>query len=328
MKRFTLGVFVALLCFAGCQQPLEPQLVEDQATHLVNDALYFQGREDYDAFLGKSQDDLEDYFAARSQEGFVSYADAHLTDGLAFAEERGEGPLVNDHTFSRMLNEDGVIKIGPWYCRVNAPAEKVFVLHENHYHEHYTDLVNQNTGFKNLLVFSTETEVLEELELLDGNSSMTGRGELFCDGAPGNKVEDNNLVDGTSFVRTNETWLRYLRYGIGFTIEHQVKWQYRTNNLIVKWLAIDAWNVYTVYQREYEVKCGAGAGQEWNNIPLQTTRVTTKTYSYHWDIYRGSQKLSKYQVRVQTYFTVPRWDGAIAPDIVDESTRSMYIQYQ
>ena len=327
MKHFCPGVFLALVALIGCQQPpLEPESIEDQAIPIVNGALFFQSVEDYDAFLNKSVEEREEFFEAHGKQGFVSYADAHLREGLALAEERGDDPLMHDHVFSRMLNEEGVIKIGPWYCRVNAPEEKVFVLHEDHFQGHYADLINQNTEFAHLLVFSTDTEVLEELALMDGNASMAGRGELLCDGAPGNSVSDNNEVDGTSLVRTHETWLRYLRYGIGFTIEHQVKWQYRTNNLLVKWLPIEAWNVYTVYQREYEVKCGDGPGQEWNEIPLLTNRVTAKKSSYHYDIYRGSKKLSGYRVRVQTYFRVPRWKDDT--DFVDESTRSLYIQYQ
>ena len=307
----------------GCSTSLDPtQTVLE--THLVKDGtLQFASSANYDAFLNQSPEELQAFFAARGREGFVSYADAFLSE-----EPEGEQKqtfLVEDHIFSRMLNEDAVVKIGPWYLRINAPEGKVFALHADHYPEHYEDLVGQNTSLDKLLVFATTTEVLTELEGLDAASTMAGRGEFFCDGAPNNTDTYNTMVAGTSGIETHSTWLRYLNYGIGFTLEHQVKWRYRTNNNVFKYAAEDAWNVYTVYQREYEVRCGDFPGQEWNTSELRTSSTYTPNSSYHWDIYRGSRKLSSYRVELTTYFTVPTSHGSSST--VNAATKLMEIAH-
>lgn len=315
MKR--IGWLLSLAGLWACGTSLDPAPTVLDTPHVQDGTLQFASMADYDAFLASSPEEFQAFFAARGREGFVSYADAFLSE-----EPEGEQKqtfLVEDHIFSRMLNEDAVVKIGPWYLRINAPEGKVFALHADHYPEHYEDLVGQNTSLDKLLVFATTTEVLTELEGLDAASTMAGRGEFFCDGASNNTNSDNKEVQGTSGIETHSTWLRYLNYGIGFTLEHQVKWRYRTNNNVFKWDPQDAWNVYSQYQREYEVRCGDFPGREWNDVPLNTAIVSDERPRYHFDIYRGSRKLSSYRVILRTYFTVPTVHGS--SNTIDATTK-------
>ncbi|HAA18725.1 MAG TPA: hypothetical protein DCP28_08145 [Cytophagales bacterium] len=325
MKIVFSGLLVALLVLNACQEPTEPNLDLNQNSPLVNGVLYFENLEDYNQFLSGSIEDMESFFDEREAEGFTSYADAFLTEDFELVEGRGQEPLIDDPVFSRMVSKESIIKIGPWYLRLNKPEDKVYALHESQFAEHHQDLVNQNTELPNLLIFSTDTEVLEELQGLDGTSTMLGRGELFCDGAPGNSETDNRSVTGATNAYQFDTFLRYYRYGIGFALYVQVKWRYRTpNDIFNEWDRYNATNIVATYQRSYTVKCGKKPGREWNTVPLTTTPVSSaRTYTL--DLYRAGNRLSAYRAEARVTYTVP--DTPFSNNTIRASTDLLNIRY-
>lgn len=77
------------------------------------------------------------------------------------AEERAENTI--DGYFEYILSVDRTIQIGPYIIKINPEDELVMVLHYSHINQ-YMDLVHNNYDAANMMVYSTQSEVLDELE--------------------------------------------------------------------------------------------------------------------------------------------------------------------
>ena len=324
MKSLFLGLLVALTAMAACQQVQEPAMETDIGSTLSKGAITFSSLSDYENFLAKTDEEVYSFLQVKENEGFKSYASSFLNSEFEpIGGKGGDDLLIDDDFFSRILNKDGIIKIGDWFVRVNLSKEKAFALHDEN-SDDYQDLINENIENNHILEFSTEQEVLYELAEMDGSTTQGIRTEWWCTGADANRHEDNRNISGTN-VYQHDTFLRYYRYAIGFTLELQVKWRYRTANIIFnEWNNIDADNIYTVYNREYNIKCGEG-GEEWNTSSLRSATRTAETHNYNFTIYRGGKKLSSYRVEAQVFYQIPTSENSST--MVDRNTIPLRIEY-
>ena len=324
MKSHFERLLVVLAVLTACQPMPEPTIKTDISATLSKGVISFKSLQDYEAFLTQTDEEIEAFLRAKHHQGFKSYAGSFLNREFEpIGGKNGEELLIDDDFFSRILNEEGIINIGDWFVRVNLPKEKAFALHQDHLAD-YPDLVNENLENNHVLEFSTDQEVLYVLAEMDGTTTQESRTEWWCTGADANRHEDNRNISGTN-VYQHDTFLRYFRYAIGFTIEVQVKWRYRTANIIFnEWNSIKADNIYMVYNREYDIKCGEG-GREWSPDDLRTALTTSATSKYNVDIYRGSKKLSDYRVEAQVFYEIPT--SETSSTFVNRNTIQLRIEY-
>ncbi|HAA20333.1 MAG TPA: hypothetical protein DCR93_26550 [Cytophagales bacterium] len=290
----------------------------------IPEVVSFGTIDDYEKVMSSGTEDLQYFIQQQANAGFVSYSAAYLNDDYELVDRtsRNEEPLITDPVMAELVNADGVIRVGDWYFRLNVGEEAVYALHQDHAAD-YADLVAENLDNEFVLPFSINDEVLTEITFYDGKTTAQARQE--CSGAPGNIITDNRYVSGGLGIRQNDTFLRYYRYGIGFALYVQVKWQYSQNNVLDPWRAHKAEDVYTRYRVGYEVKCGARSGVEFPAATLQTTRQTAPKSSYTYDFYRAGKKLSRYRAEAEVFYTTKRCNGCSTN--INSSTTQMQIRY-
>ena len=115
-----------------------------------------------------------------SQSNFKSLKMAieeYHTDPSARQLDNPSDTLYEDYgLLPEILNEDKIVKIGEHLIKVDLHSETVAVLPVSN-QEQYDDLVNDNYDNENIMLFSTEDEVLE---MLDEGYYSNGRSQLFC----------------------------------------------------------------------------------------------------------------------------------------------------
>ncbi len=150
---------------------------------------------------------------------------------------------------SEILNEDKVVKIGKYLIKVDLHSEQVMVLEDIHQHE-YDDLVSNNPDNNNIMVFSTDDEVLELLE--NGSTGTINARISSCD-AP---RADRDRRPG--YPRRGRRWrldakVAYQKAGIYFSLVAKGKTQKRRFRT---WWRDYGGSCTIYYNCRFEVRCG------------------------------------------------------------------------
>ncbi len=133
-----------------------------------------------------------------------------------FNEAARVGSALEDTLYQeflqKILNDDHVVQIDKWLIKVDAAKEQVLVL-DKKYLEQYTDLANSNLENKNILVYSTNEDVLSLLQESQPSARTSG---LFCkDNYASGKTADHEIY-GLDIKLTYH--LCYIKRGIYFEI--------------------------------------------------------------------------------------------------------------
>ncbi len=209
-----------------------------------------------------------------------------------FNESARVGTALEDTLYpeelQKILNDDHIVQIAQWLIKVDAAKEQVLVL-DKKYLDQYNDLAISNLNNKNILVYSTEDEVLSMLQ--NGESPSNARVEaLFCSESGGRAKQNDgpaianiNLLNTQGGVTLLETRYnietRYLKLGIYFELKCKAQndwWQGVALNAAGKYniACVDNGDLYF---------------NEWKSSPADTFlgEAILKPYT-------GIKKLNKY----------------------------------
>jgi len=199
--------------------------------------------------------------------------------------------MESNEFLSSILNEDGIEIIGDHYYKVNLGSERVFVLSDDFANE-IEDLKKEKTTNENLLVFSTNDDVLY---LIDEGSkgTLNGRTELFCRKSGAGEDKDNSfVVEPVYGDYRQDNKVVYQKAGIYFSLQAKTKMQYKS--LTGLWVDAGVTNNQVLnYYVKFEPKCRSisehsgtrsddGPSNAFNYRPYESARGLHK-YRYEAD---------------------------------------------
>jgi hypothetical protein len=222
---------------------------------------------DYRNLIDSSNDSKDQCFinTVNLLPGYTSWNETHPKD-----------TLLNSSLFGTILNAEGVVQIGNFIVKVNPIKHKVYVLQATK-SLWYGALISEDTTNINITKFSTEEEVLEQLE--NGNFRA-----LFCResgaGTDGRKsIYVNYTVNSVS--RRFGAYIKYTTGGIYFNAEIGAVNEYSNGG------GVNDQSTLTVdYGINYHIRCGGNASYEGS----KSSNSSTVTYQS----YRGSKALNAY----------------------------------
>lgn len=306
------------------------------ATPVSNNVLCFTDKDSYDALLNSDENTMQNFYTSlQNHSGFTS-----LNQSIAVNDNHSSIPdsVIEDVDFlGNILNNQGVVKIGTYFYKIDFTNDKVFVLHQDKAGLYFNDLLNGNVTTANELgSFDLESEAIELTELgyktePSGDIREADRLRIFCWGrhaAKGNSPEwglyflDESRPDFSVFERCINVYgsstpstntrlnikLTYLRLGIYFTLYVKGKMQHETGNLIVNGDAIwetasadDAETRWAIaYKTVYKGKCrGDEEIRDEATLypPTATSSDKNKVEKIFW---RKSTGLTYYCMRVES----------------------------
>jgi hypothetical protein len=304
MKTFTplrySVIFIALF-FVACENSFveEPSPINEFGVEFKNGALRFPTTEKYIDLLETGNDAIKSKLVSflDGKEDYISLRKSHFgskKSANARVLSTEETELVETNEFlSSLLNQDGVILIGDHYFKVNLSKEKVYVLNAQSETD-LEDLKNENTRNSNIMVFSTDDDVLYLLE--EGTKgTINGRTELFCgESGADSKKDDSFAVEPVYGDYRQDNKVVYQKAGIYFSLQAKTKMQYKS----LTGLWVDAgvtYNQQLNYYVKYEPKCKGvtertdnktddGPSNELNYRAYESTRGLHK-YRYEADFF-------------------------------------------
>lgn len=193
--------------------------------------------------------------------------------------------VITSTFLSTILNADGVVKIGNYLFNIDLVNERCYAMHDKYASDHnsYLDLLNGNTNNLNLFNFSTDDDVLDDLEdmgypLNPGDISPVLGRRCREGGARDNKVAPNVYYEPVTKLPQIRLSIKlaYQKAGIWFGLVSKVEYQFKA---IVGW-AVNSSHFWESFEAipgisyyKYKVKCGeeirldAGyIGQKGNNV--------------------------------------------------------------
>jgi len=200
-------------------------------------------------------DKKKDYISLRK----ASFSSKKSNAGRTFSSQEEEVIETNEF-LSSLLNEDGLIIIGDHYFKVNLSSEKVYVLNTQFENE-VDDLKEENTSNKNVMIFSTDDDVIDLLG--EGSKgTINGRTELFCrdrraDGKE--KIKDVEYTDWTAAIDYQVKAKHvYQEAGIYFSLLTELKHmdKFRNSGSIL-WTPSST-EIYVEYYFKWKQRCRSG----------------------------------------------------------------------
>lgn len=204
--------------------------------------------------------------------------------------QKNEQNIIGDDYLASILNEDWIVQIGDYLYRVNKPNEKVFALPAKHI-DQYDQLVDENLKNANILVYSTNDDVIELVE-----NGLTGQEKgIFCkeSGIGGKESISNKVpIGNTGF----EFWCYndYNRYGIYFSLAVWVR-SSAPNGAYRFYIQVE--NLW------YHVRCGSTAGPY--SFPWYSNSPSTKN-RHKYQSYQGSKNLNGVHVKSRGRCEIPQ----------------------
>jgi hypothetical protein len=243
--------------------------------------LVFPTRADYEKVVNDPGEGIRSSFleTIKTLKGFAPYTknrNAHYGSSL---------DLLKDSYFGSMLNEDLAIQIGTTIFKIDPLKEKVYVLpaaEENH----YADLIQENTAYPGIQVYSTNDNVLD---LID----KVGTKGLFCSETGINRKGDSKFFKGTYLYAS------YSKWGVYFSLR--------------AYIPTGSVNTYhfDVNPCYYHVRCGKTVGpyQAANNPGSYDFLLQCQEYQS----YQGSTNLN------ELFFRVKIRDNSTSPPTYSEN---------
>ena len=187
-----------------------------------------------------------------------------------------------------MLNEDMTIQIGKFLYKIDEENENVFVLSEDNIND-YNDLVNKNEANPNVMVYSTEDEVMK---LVENGLPSTQRG-IFCSDrwATRKSATSNTVVVSPTTGADMLIESKYQALGIYFVLKSIGQFDTFQYGDLNYWFQLD--------NCSYSVRCGSSVSnfsRPWESVSI-TTNGNTKTQTYRF--YNGVKALKSYNYKVR-----------------------------
>jgi len=218
--KITVLFGAMLLTALSCGKKDYVQAVESssiEATHNIQGLSYdgrmliFATTEDYESAI--STDNGGTLLGAIKNLNFESYyARTIAKNGSNYQEEI-------DETLGILLNKDGVIQIGQYLYKIDLQKDSVFAIEASYKENFYHDLIVGNTNNKRIVGFSTDEEVLYEVEnRMHINSGGEKKRKWFC------KEDGAGRRENTSpyIYFPNGGWAnagaKYAKYGVYFKL--------------------------------------------------------------------------------------------------------------
>lgn len=185
-----------------------------------------------------------------------------------FNEAARVGSALEDTLYpeflQKILNDDHIVQIGKWLIKVEKEKEQVLVL-DKKYLDQYNDLVTSNVSNKNILVYSTEEEVLDMLPAGQQSKVALFGIKLTCKDNYADYKSDpfDHAYDNTGRFRLCGQ-VRYEKFGLASTLFIEAKTQYRTD--IGIWDERNIGAPVGVYFDSYYVQRCAGTETLWGQV--------------------------------------------------------------
>ena len=247
------AILAGAMFFAGCEKEkienksitkaLNPSIVNGITVY--DGILQFGTIFDYENFI--------EYFSPE-QDGFNDSLFSECMDYLdelnftsLYDYKQSQNDSVKKHIDSvycsdfiqHVLNSSHIVIIGDYVFKLNMETESVYVLPTDNISD-ISDLINENTNNANIIVFTTEDDVFEELENMVPETLMKQVGEFQqkarCneDGCAGTGI--NGVKDGVItkyFIGGNLNGGRlalcaiakYVKFGIYFEVSSVAEWR-------------------------------------------------------------------------------------------------------
>lgn len=206
--------------------------------------------------------------------------------------QKKEVDLIGDDYLASILNEDWIVQIGDYLYRVNIPNEKVFVLPVKHI-DQYDQLVEENLKNSNIMVFSTDDDVIELVE-----NGMTGQEKsLFCHDRKARRSYAISDIATITPAVTMQLESRYYKGGIIFSLKS--KGAYSTNLSYSLKFYFQLENCY------FKQRCGYSEGPYSHPWRTSTSAWSGSQIKEIFKWYQGSKQLKEYSYKVR--FRCENW---------------------
>ncbi|UZS00049.1 hypothetical protein [Chondrinema litorale] len=297
-KFLLLALFFIIGCSPESDEIITPSLEDEQALlsniSLKSNRVVFSSIDAYQKFL--EDQDVEQRVNLVNQlnniSSFISLsslikADLSLSNGRIAEETLDlEGTIIAD-----LLNEDGIIEIGEYLFKINMSQEQVLALHRDNLEDSYNALLEGDTNNDDILLFSTNDDVLEMISNGETSSGSNARTALFGCGENGadKDIDEDNEYYGSD--RRMVCRVEYQKYGIYFSLIAKVKSQKKVAGIWVgagyegENQGLDFYVKYKPKCRSEVVKQGtvyedSGDNNELSKRPYESTR---KLHKYHYE---------------------------------------------
>ncbi|MEM6377227.1 MAG: hypothetical protein AAF705_03380 [Bacteroidota bacterium] len=235
--------------------------------------LTFNTRSDYDAIFTNPQL-LED--KSKANKSFVSLKSR--IDGFRSGDGLRNSTLqiLEDTLFEgygmlpKILNKDRIVKIGKHYIKIDLLEERALVLKEEHA-DQYTDLAASNIENENIMLFSTNDEVLELLSI--GSTGKVQRIKNSC-GDPTAVRKNCDPFSYNGNRRRLKAKVVYQRAAIYFSVLANAKAEKRRLRI---WSRDRNATCNTNYDFRFGLKCGR-AYNEQGSVFSSSGEATYRPY--------------------------------------------------
>ncbi|MCC6182429.1 MAG: hypothetical protein IT237_11410 [Bacteroidia bacterium] len=259
-------------------------VVFDERYHIATDKklLIFESSEAYESILSSTEPEFIEGFISTLKSMDLKSYQSMIDNNPNVKDEIGDDFLAS------MLNEDLTLKIGKFLYKIDVNNEKVYVLAEKNISD-YQDLIDKKESNPNILVYSTEDEVIKLVE----NGLPSAQRGIFCsDRWAKHKSATSNTVtvsptNGFQMVLVS----KYQALGIYFVLKSIGQFQSVQNGELNYWFQLD--------NCDYSVRCGSSVSDyshPWISVN-HTTNGNTKTQTYRF--YNGVKALKSYDYKVR-----------------------------
>lgn len=334
MKKLIYGsLFLATVGISavGCKK----QIIENNEnsntnnvklnSEVRNEMLVFKTVEEFDELISRAGEEEINQIIALP---FISYWETIDNDTLN---------VLNDFFMAAVLNKDFLIQIGNYIYKINKPNEKVFALHINKI-EFLNDLINENTGNVNVLVFSVDDDVFDLLSEYDENLSASVKSSNKC--AKSNQKNNNGWHKYADYTDVNNVYGNGSNKNYKFSVFYKVRYDNWGINrklfILFKHKAQggtwDATFFTPAYEYSYLAKNGnSGSNTIYPNYNFIENPTTTLTSIYAYNdknkeipLYKGTKCLVTYSLKSWVWF---RNRQTLNPQLYPSNTGGLHIKH-
>jgi hypothetical protein len=282
---------------------------------VANNTVSFKSIQAYRNLIDNSTDETRAELVkfVNDVNGFLSLKE-RVKLQVANGKTKEQEVVADDDFLTLLLNQNGVIRLGEYYFKVDFNNEKVLVAREQ------GDLLNSQS--KAVMSFSTSDDVLT---LLDAGYTSSpeensgGRTEFLCGGGcasynlgieyPQNSISGNKIV----------TRSRYVKAGIYFELSHHCYTYFFQKPSVDK----GTYTPLTTYSRKFVMNCGRQDRHDSRtNFPMPFSGESTDVYTpgdVLWDwkqiIHAGTEGLRK--IYLDTKYTVAGYNPNLSGDLLN-----------
>ncbi|WP_299677717.1 hypothetical protein [uncultured Dokdonia sp.] len=274
-KKIIYGLAISSVLFACQDESNTIELQESLDQELITSHLMsFNSQDDYKKIF----EDPTIIENKTNELNFVSLKSKMPDLDLTETDTRNTNNLKNTADFiyddygilPKILNEDKIVKIDSYLIKVDLHNERVLVL-EDQYQEEYDDLVFDNLKNNNIMVFSTEDEILQ---LLNQGSRGTINAQRACDSGANHRTIDRQWK--SSRRKRGNGKVAFQKAGIYFSLVADIHAQKRSLGI---WFRDGGASTSITYNVWWQGRCdGHSDGAENGSVSNSGGRTVYRPY--------------------------------------------------